>query len=181
MRITGKSLTKPIKSLKSRIRILELHPDNGSEFINTVTEIWCKKEFISFTRNRSHQKNDNCFVEQKNGAVVREYVGYYKLEGQREQELVANMYQSLVPLLNFFMLTQKRISKTRVGSKEIKKYDDSQSPSQRLMDSHLTPDTTKKRLSSQIALYNPVELQDNVNRAILRLMQRFTQPNRKVC
>ncbi len=164
----------------SLLPILELHPDNGSEFINNFTEIWCKQESIPFTRSRSHQKNDNCFVEQKNGAVVREYVGYYRLEGESEQELVAHIYRSLVPLLNFFMPTQKLLSKTRIGSKEIKKYDEPKSPYQRLIDSQLPPQKTKDALHSQIALYNPVELQDNVNKAILKLMQRLAQPNRKI-
>ncbi len=173
------ALTEITSSLP--LPVLEFHSDNGSEFINNTTEIWCKKESIRFTRSRSHQKNDNCFVEQKNGAVVREYVGYYRLEGQIEQELVANIYRSLVPLLNFFMPTQKLVSKTRIGSKEIKKYDEHKSPYQRLMDSKLTPNETKDALRVKIALYNPVELQDNVNKAILCLMRRLAQPNRKVC
>ncbi len=158
--------------------VLEFHSDNGSEFINNATEIWCGKEKVPFTRSRSQKKNDNCFVEQKNGAVVREYIGYYRLEGQREHELVADIYRSLTPLLNFFMPTQKLVSKTRIGSKEIKKYDEPKSPYQRLMDSKETTEKTKKILSAKISLYNPVELQDNVNRAILRLMQRLAQPNR---
>jgi len=33
-------------------------------------------------------------------------------------------------------------------------------------------------LKAQIALYNPVELQHNVNKAIIRLRQRLAQSNR---
>ena len=87
--------------------VLEFHSDNGSEFINNATELWCKNNAIPFTRSRDHRKNDNCFVEQKNGAVVREYVGYDRLEGLEEQALLAAIYGSLVPLLNFFMPTHK--------------------------------------------------------------------------
>ena len=68
--------------------IIEFHSDNGSEFINNATELWCKDNAIPFTRSRDHRKNDNCFVEQKNGAVVREYVGYDRLEGMEEQALL---------------------------------------------------------------------------------------------
>ncbi len=94
-----------LSQIKSSLLLpaLEFHSDNGSEFINNATEAWCHKEQVPFTRSRSQKKNDNCFVEQKNGAVVREYVGYYRLEGQREQELVMDIYRSLAPLLNFFM------------------------------------------------------------------------------
>ena len=131
-----------------------------------------------FTRSRDHRKNDNCFVEQKNGAVVREYVGYDRLEGIQEQALLADVYRYLVPLLNFFMPTQKLKSKTRVGSKEIKVYDEPKSPFQRLMESAETPQKTKDLLLAQIVLYNPVELQHNVNKAIIRLRQRLAQSNR---
>jgi hypothetical protein len=158
--------------------VLEFHPDNGSEFINGYTETWCKNNNVPFTRSRSNKKNDNCFVEQKNGAVVREYIGYDRLEGVEEQALLAAVYQHLAPLLNFFMPTQKLKSKTRVGSKESKVYDEPKSPFQRLIESSHAPENTKKILLEQIALYNPVVLQHNVNKAILRLRQRLAQSNR---
>ena len=156
----------------------EFHSDNGSEFINHATETWCNNESLPFTRSRDHKKNDNCFVEQKNGAVVREYVGYDRLEGLEEHALLSAVYRPLVPLLNFFMPTQKLKSKTRVGSKEFKVYDEPRSPFQRLMESNELHQQTKDSLIIQIALYNPVELQHNVNKAILRLRQRLAQTNR---
>jgi transposase InsO family protein len=160
--------------------VLEFHSDNGSEFINYATEAWCKKENLPFTRSRDHKKNDNCFIEQKNGAVVREYVGYDRLEGLKEQALLSSVYRPLMPLLNLFMPTQKLKSKTRVGSKEIKVRDEPKSPFHRLMVSDVLPMKIKDSLSAQIALYNPVELQHNVNKAILHLRQHLAQLNRKV-
>jgi transposase InsO family protein len=158
--------------------IYELHSDNGSEFINNATEAWSKREGVHFTRGRSYRKNDNCFVEQKNGAVVRTYIGYDRLEGLEEQALLKAIYKSLVPLLNFFMPTQKLKSKTRVGTKEIKVYDEPKSPFQRLMESAEISQEVKDSLSKQITLYNPVELQQDVNKGILRLRQRLAQVNR---
>ena len=166
--------------MNTPLPVIEFHCDNGSEFINTFTETWCNNNSVHFTRSRAQRKNDNCFVEQKNGAVVREYIGYYRLEGLEEQALLAEVYKHLTPLLNFFMPTQKLKSKTRVGSKEIKVYDEPKSPFHRLMESSETPEKTKELLLEQIALYNPVKLQDNVNKAIIRLRQRIAQPNRKI-
>jgi hypothetical protein len=82
--------------------------DNGSEFINRVIVDWRRNPAcpIPFTRSRDHRKNDNCFVEQKNGAVVREYIGYDRLEGQALRSRLAQVYRSPVPLLNFFMPAQ---------------------------------------------------------------------------
>jgi hypothetical protein len=156
----------------------EFHSDNGSEFINHATEIWCKKENLPFTRSRDHQRDDNCFVEQKNGAVVREYIGYDRLEGLEEQALLSAVYAPLVPLLNFFMPTQKLTSKTRMGSKEIRVYDEPRSPFQRLIENEELPQEYKNSFRTRCSLYNPVELQQNVNKAILRLRQRFAQANR---
>jgi hypothetical protein len=158
--------------------VLELHSDNGSEFINEATEAWCAQQNIPFTRNREYQKNDNCFVEQKNGAVVRNYAGYDRLEGFEEQALLAAVYEPLVPLLNFFMPARKLKSKTRAGSKETRTYDEPKSPFQRLMECDGLPRERVESLQAQCALYNPVELQHNVNRAVLRLRQRLAQANR---
>jgi hypothetical protein len=82
---------KALSDIKSAapFPVVEFHSDNGSEFINRATDIWCKNERVPFTRSRDHKKNDNCFVEQKNGAVVREYAGYDRLEGLEEQALLA--------------------------------------------------------------------------------------------
>ena len=58
-----------------------LDTDCGSEFINyekTTTAIavlylldYCEKRSITFTRARTHRKNDQAHVEEKNGSVVR--------------------------------------------------------------------------------------------------------------
>jgi hypothetical protein len=152
--------------------------DNGSEFINHATPIWCKQENLPFTRSRDHQKNDNYFVEQKNGALVREYLGYDRLEGFEEQALLFAVYTPLTPLLNFFIPTRKLNSKTRVGSKETKVYDEPRSPFQRLMKHPELSQPYKDSLLARCALYNPVELQHHVNKAILRLRQRLAQANR---
>ncbi len=51
--------------------MLGIDSDNGGEFINEVMVAYCEQEQITFTRGRPSQKRDQCFVEQKNGAIVR--------------------------------------------------------------------------------------------------------------
>ncbi len=51
--------------------LLGLDSDNGSEFINQNLADWCRREHITFTRSRPYKKNDNCYVEQKNGSIIR--------------------------------------------------------------------------------------------------------------
>jgi hypothetical protein len=43
----------------------------------------CEQEHLTFTRGRPSLKNDQCFVEQKNGAIVRHVVGYDRLVGEQ--------------------------------------------------------------------------------------------------
>jgi transposase InsO family protein len=124
--------------------VLELHSDNGPEFINNATEAWCAQQNIPFTRSRDHRRNDNCFVEQKNGVVVREYVGYDRLEGFEEQAFLAAVYEPLIPLLNFFMPTQKLKSKTGAC-------DEPRSPFPRLLECDGLPQESKDALIAQYA------------------------------
>jgi hypothetical protein len=46
-----------------------LDTDNGGEFITNDLLEYCEREQVSFTRGRVHRKNDQCYVEQKNGAA----------------------------------------------------------------------------------------------------------------
>jgi hypothetical protein len=78
------------------------------------------------------------------------------------------------------MPAQKLKSKARIGSKEIKVYGEPKSPFQRITESNEAPQKIKNSLLAQIAFYNPVELQHNVNKAILRLRYRIAQSNRVI-
>ena len=60
--------------------------DNGSEFINEALVNYCGKHDVKFTRSRPYHKNDQAWIEQKNGSVVRRLVGYGRLEGLRAAE-----------------------------------------------------------------------------------------------
>ncbi len=51
--------------------ILGIDTDNGGEFINEILTAYCEQEHLTFTRGRPYLKNDQCFVKQKNGAIVR--------------------------------------------------------------------------------------------------------------
>ncbi|MDR0377868.1 MAG: transposase family protein [Spirochaetaceae bacterium] len=67
----------------------EFHSDNGGEFINHVVTDWLRNPAcpISFTRSRDHKKNDNCFVEQKNGAVTQLFYANDEAGKQGEDRL----------------------------------------------------------------------------------------------
>ena len=76
--------------------------DNGGEFINSALLDFTKKHGIDFTRSRPYRKNDQAWVEQKNGAIVRRMVGYGRLEGVAAAESLARLYASTRLFVNFF-------------------------------------------------------------------------------
>ena len=128
--------------------VLILHSDNGSEFINHALKKWCDQKGIALTRSRNDRKNDNCFVEQKNGASVRKIVGYARLSGDRGLAALKAVYSHYDNLLNFFYPCQKLLSKERVGKKIKKTYDKPQPPFNRVLATEDTPEELKKRLCS---------------------------------
>jgi len=69
-------------------RVVSLHSDNGSEFMNGHLTRFCGARDITFTRSRPYQGNDNVHVEEKNSFVIRKFVGYDRHDRQGEEGLL---------------------------------------------------------------------------------------------
>ncbi len=143
--------------------ILGIDSDNGSEFINEHLLRWCLDNQITFTRSRPNNKNDGCHVEQKNWAIARRTVGYWRYETPGEMAVLNQIWTALSPLTNLFTPQQKLVSKTRVGAKVTKKYDIAQTPYQRLM-SHpdVVDEVDAKMLAKRFQETNPAQLRREV-------------------
>jgi hypothetical protein len=74
--------------------LLGLDTDNGGEFINAEVLAYCEREHITFTRGRTHKSNDQCSIEQKNGAIVRQVVGYDRFSGEAALRQLAELYRA---------------------------------------------------------------------------------------
>lgn len=98
-----------------------LDTDCGSEFINYDVLDFCEDNKITFTRARTHRKNDQAFVEEKNGSVVRRLVGYDRFEGRRAWEALARLYAVLRKYINFFQPSLKLTEKARKGAKKLRR------------------------------------------------------------
>ncbi|MDR1072416.1 MAG: hypothetical protein LBL45_01920 [Treponema sp.] len=93
------------------------------------------------------------------------------LRGAAFQSLLAEVCRFSPPSLNFFMPAMKLESTVKAGSKEIKKYDAPRSPYQRLRESEAPPLESKAELTLLCGMYNPVQLQRNVNKSVLALRE----------
>jgi hypothetical protein len=161
--------------------LLGLDSDNGSEFINYGLARWCHQEGITFTRSRPYKKNDNCFVEQKNGNIVRRVIGRDRYSSKQAYETINRVYYLLRLYMNFFQPTMKLVSKTRHGAKNCRLYDTAQTPYNRVLKSGVISEATKTQICSTYAHLNPVSLLKQINQNVEQLWQlRDRHPGEKI-
>ena len=138
--------------------ILGLDTDNGGEFVNEELVAYCVQEQITFTRGRPYQKRDQCFVEQKNGAMVRQVVGYDRLVGEHAYRQLTELYRALRLYVNCFQPSMKLLSKQREGKKVRYVYDPAKTPLQRLLLSGVLPAQKQQELTEVAHALDPVRL-----------------------
>ncbi|MFM0631532.1 transposase family protein [Paraburkholderia xenovorans] len=119
--------------------------DNDSAFMNEAILDFCKATGIELTRSRPYKKNDQAWVEQKNGSVVRRLVGYGRLRGLDATETLASLYKVSRLYINFFQPSFKLKSKTRHGARVTKHYEAPLTPLERVLRSGSIPESTKRR------------------------------------
>ena len=66
--------------------------DNDGVFINETLIKYCADHGIEFTRSRAYRSNDQAWIEQKNGSVVRRFVGHDRFSGQVAEQTMAHLY-----------------------------------------------------------------------------------------
>jgi hypothetical protein len=140
------------------VSILGIDSDNDSAFINETLQSYCKDRRIEFTRSRPYKKNDQAWIEQKNGSVIRRFVGYSRFSGLIAGQCLARLYRMIRLYVNFFQPSFKLLSKTRDGAKIRKKYHKPATPCERLMAHASVSDAAKEALRAELAPLDPAEL-----------------------
>lgn len=138
--------------------LLGLHTDNGGEFLNHILVPWCRGARIAFTRGRPYRKNDQAYVEQRNGSVLRRYIGYDRYCTRTAFAALKAVHELLRLYVNFFQPLRKLVSKERHGARVVKRYDRAQTPYRRLLASGVL---TPERSAALAAVYhrlNPRQL-----------------------
>ncbi|MBV8099266.1 MAG: hypothetical protein JOZ31_08920 [Verrucomicrobia bacterium] len=129
--------------------ILGLDFDNGTEFLNEALIAWAEERKITYTRSRSYKKNDQAWIEEKNGSVVRRNVGRERYSDAAAYVALTELYATLALYFNFFQPCQKVLVKKREGSKLYRKYDVAKTPFQRVLENPQISDDIKKTLQEQ--------------------------------
>jgi hypothetical protein len=136
--------------------LLGLDTDNGGEFLNAEVFTFCQREQITFTRGRAYRKNDQCYIEQKNGAIVRQMVGYDRFEGERAYRQLTELYRAVRLYVNIFQPSMKLLTKRRDGNKVSRTYDSAQTPLQRLLVSGILTPGCRDQLERLAHALDPV-------------------------
>src|SRR5947209_7846821 len=163
----GSLVVEAIKRAQSLFPWLVLGADfdNDSAFMNDVVVPWCREQKIEVTRSRAYKKNDQAFVEQKNGAVVRRLVGYGRFEGIDTARVLVRLYAASRLHTNFFQPSFKLKDKRREGAKVIKRYHAPATPYARALAHPKVGKAVKRRLREIYRTLDPVALLAEVRAA----------------
>jgi len=119
--------------------VVELHPDNGSEFLNHHLLNYFKEAVrgARLSRSRPWHKDDNRFVEQKNQSLVRAYLGYDRLDSVAQTLAANRLYDKMWLYYNLFQPVLRISEKTLISvdgqRPHVKRhYDTAQTPFDRL-------------------------------------------------
>ncbi len=147
--------------------------DNGTEFINYGLQqhFHNHKPPIHFTRSRPYEKNDQAYVEQKNFSVVRQFLGYQRLDNPELNTLLNAFFSRCWrDYVNFFLPTLKLIRKETVGSKTRRVYEPmAQTPYQRVMKSRHVNSKAKSQLRLHYQTLNPFKLKREIDDTLARI------------
>ena len=135
-----------------------LDVDNGSEFVNDRLIEYCLGHGIELTRSRPYRKNDQAWIEQKNGAIVRKMLGYRRFEGLAAARAITRLYGASRLFVNFFQPSFKLASKERDGAKVSKRYHPPQTPCERLLEAGNIPTDAKNKLREISKELDPLKL-----------------------
>lgn len=147
--------------------VVEWHPDSGSEFINWHCHGWCEKQGVKLTRSRPNRKNDNCFVEERNGHIVRRWAGYTRLDATEVVTALNSVYDVLTPYLNHFAASRRIVSKERVGAKwKVTREKRSKTPYERMLDRNDVSEIVKMKLRYEHETLNPLIMKREIDRRL---------------
>lgn len=154
-------------AIKSRMPFswLGAHPDTGSEFINRFVMEWCGEEKIELSRSRPGKSNDNMYVEERNGHVIRKTVGYIRLDCRESVDALNALYDVLTPYLMHFVAVRRTLEKEKVQSRYRRTYEKTpKTPYQRILEHPAVEESVKERLRGEHATLNPLVLKREIDK-----------------
>ena len=156
--------------------IVQLHPDNGSEFFNNhMIRFWGQEIVgLKLSRSRPYRKNDNRIVEQKNDTLVRAYLGYERLDTEAQCESLNALYDQMWVYYNLFQPVLHLASKTVVDGRLKRRWDKARTPYDRVMGTGVLGQHQQAQLAVMYTQTNPRRLRREIYQ---ELQQMWERPN----
>lgn len=156
--------------------VLEIHPDNGSEFLNAhLVRFWKEKvQGVILSRSRPFQKNDNRFVEQKNSTLVRAYLGPARFDTAEQAKAINQLYEKMWLYYNFFQPVMRLVEKTTSPSPPAqgqpsrirRRFDRARTPLHRLGETDALSEQQKQQLRALHDQTNPRQLHREIHQLL---------------
>ena len=165
---------RSLQAIKERapFSLFGFHPDTGSEFLNRFVIGWCVKEDIELSRSRPGKKNDNMYVEERNGHVIRKHIGYMRLDCVQAVDALNAVYDILTPYLLHFVAVRRTLSKEKLQSKYRRTYEKTpQTPYQRILEHSAIKEDVKEKLRREHAKLNPLILKREIEKRLQALYE----------
>ncbi len=159
-------------------RLVELHSDNGPEFLNDhLVRFWgTEVTGLTLSRSRPHRKNDNRFVEQKNDTLVRAYLGQGRLDTAEQCAALNALYARMWTYYNLFQPVLHLVEKTPDRTRVRRRWDAAATPFARLRATAALDPAERAHLEALYATTNPRALR----RAILAGLGTLRYPRPSV-
>jgi hypothetical protein len=153
--------------------VLEVHTDNGSEFLNAHMLKFWKETYsgVFLSRTRPYHSQDNRFVEHRNGALVRALLGHDRLDTAQQTNQLNATYELVWSYFNFFQPVMRQTEKTHEAGRTRRKHQDVRTPYQRLAASDCVETQMLDTLQTRFEQLNPFVLREQVDRALDQLFR----------
>lgn len=164
-----------------------LHADNGKEFLNAIIYFYFNKKWpkARFARSFPGHKNSNAHIEQKNGSVIREFLGDRRIDDPVLLPRLTRLLRDICDYNNYCRRSKMLISKRKRpdGKGYICRYDTPQTPAQRALADPTLDERTKARIRARQAAINSIRLHRLIikRRDTLFRLQAAYEEKRKQC
>ena len=140
--------------------------DNDPVFMNHLMEAWCDRtgHQIVLTRSGAYKSNDQAWVEQKNGMLVRRVVGYQRLVSVDAAQVLGELYGALRLFTNLFQPSFKLKSSERDGGRIKRQHHPPRTPLQRLLAAGQLSDERAAQLRELQRGSDPLALLETIRR-----------------
>lgn len=153
--------------------VREIHPDNGSEFLNHHLIRFFRQTIkgLELSRSRPYQKNDNRFVEQKNETLVRAYLGHDRLDTVSQTLALNHLYELMGRYYNLFQPVMRLAEKSLItlpdqSTRLKRKHDLAQTPFDRLCATKAIAPHQQLQLEQWRQQTNPRQLRREIYQAL---------------